>query len=162
MMLKDPLTKLHNRRFLYEQYDLIKQQYMSGEIDHIVLAIMDLDKFKHINDTYGHNTGDVVLKLFSDLIKNKTRPEDLKIRFGGDEFIVIFLNMPIEHVHERLVAIQETLRQMVIEQVEITITTSIGVVAYSSDETFEQLVKRGDEALYEAKAKGRDGIVTKL
>lgn len=159
LMLEDPLTKLNNRRFLYKQFNHLLNLYHKNIINHLTLAVIDLDKFKHINDQYGHDMGDVVLKMLSKLILKRTRDDDLKIRFGGDEFVIVFVNMPLEATMERLELIRREWNESQIEDTEIRPSISIGIVEYDGKETFQEFVKRGDNALYTAKEGGRNRIV---
>lgn len=159
LMLQDPLTKLNNRRFLYNQFSLLVDKYNEGIIDDIQLAIIDLDKFKYINDHYGHDMGDKVLILFADMIKKRTRDDDLRIRFGGDEFIIVFSNMTLDAANRRLESLTEDMYNKTIDDTDIEMRASIGLVSYREGETFHDFVKRGDNALYLAKENGRNQIV---
>ncbi len=122
------------------------------------ILLFDLDNFKVINDTFGHQAGDVVLTKFSNLIKLELRTSDYLARYGGEEFI---LALP-ETSYDNAALIAERIRKKVSEMVvqyddkEISITTSIGIGSNDEDTTLESLIYRTDTALYAAKRKGRN------
>jgi diguanylate cyclase (GGDEF)-like protein len=125
------------------------------------LLLIDLDRFKIINDNYGHAAGDRVLKVFSGLAKQIARETDLLARWGGEEFIILLTNtdaIRATHIAERLrAATEET--TISVNQQNIHITISIGVASYPEDgKSIEELISRADGALYEAKRNGRNRI----
>ena len=125
------------------------------------LLLIDLDRFKIINDNYGHAAGDRVLKAFSDLAKQIARETDLLARWGGEEFIILLTNtdaLRATHIAERLrAATEET--SITVNQQNIRVTISIGSASYPDDgKSIEELISRADGALYEAKRNGRNRI----
>lgn len=158
MMYQDPLTKLSNRRYLNEQFRILKNKYEIGEIRSMTLVIMDIDYFKQVNDSFGHDVGDEVLIRFSNLIRQYTRDEDLKVRFGGDEFIVVFLNVEERIIVKRLNLLREEFKVNILDGIAHKLTASFGVAEYLSGQEFDDFVKNADKALYEVKKNGRDGI----
>jgi diguanylate cyclase (GGDEF)-like protein len=161
--LKDSLTGLYNRRFLDEYVEKLKPQVMRQKIS-VGILMIDMDHFKMVNDTYGHNVGDVVLKELSSVLNSHVRDADLVIRYGGEEFIVLLMNVESE---ERTIEIAEKLREKV-QMTEIAIgdnkrlnkTVSIGVSMFPGDsESIWQTIKYADVALYEAKKRGRNRMV---
>lgn len=160
LMFQDPLTKLNNRRYLYEKFEKLSSMFRRNAISNITMAIMDIDNFKTVNDTYGHDVGDEVLVIFSDLIKSFSRENDIKIRFGGDEFVLILLNADLETTRKRMEELKRTLENTKIKGINRPITSSIGIVEYKKYEDFQNLLIRADKLLYKAKELGRNTIVT--
>lgn len=159
MARTDVLTGLFNRHaFLTE---------LNGEIDrvyryHQPLSVLmyDLDHFKRINDTYGHDAGDAVLQTVSELVSQHVRGADVVARWGGEEFIIL---LP-ETDCGQAASVAEKLRHMIashpFEQVG-SVTSSFGVTAFVHGESMDELLKRVDEALYAAKAQGRNRVETR-
>ncbi|MBB1486551.1 GGDEF domain-containing response regulator [Oceanospirillum sediminis] len=156
---KDFLTGLHNRQYFYPHANtLIKQ----SDEEHISmgLAMMDIDHFKNVNDTYGHNAGDEALKVVADQLKEHIRSEDLLARLGGEEFCVIFSDMTPDQMRQRL----ETIRQSIentdipLSEQNISVTISMGLCIRQSED-LETLMENADQALYQAKASGRNQLV---
>lgn len=152
----DPLTSIYNRRKFNEvlSYELRRdKRYPSG----LSLILCDLDNFKKINDIYGHNTGDEVLKLFTEMIRRSIRSSDTFARWGGEEFVLL---LP-ETGFETAIQIAEKIRQETENTLFSTagkITVSFGITQYLDGDTEETLFKRADEALYKAKNNGRNRI----
>lgn len=164
MALTDPLTGLYNRRYLNVHLEKLLKR---NEETHKPMAVLlfDIDYFKKVNDTYGHNVGDEVLKEFGARIDKNLRSFDLVARFGGEEFVAILPDV----TKERAMTIAERLRRSICdkpfkvthEEGEITCSTSIGG-AYLTDVNNvepEEALKRADEMLYDAKEQGRNCCV---
>ena len=159
--LKDALTGLHNRRFLQECAEsLVAGAMRRGK--NIGLIMGDLDFFKQVNDIYGHNTGDAVLKETAQILKKSVRAADLVIRFGGEEFLIVLMDVaPGESA-----GIAEKIRDK-IENTKFKVadgilkkTISLGISEFPADtEGFWQCIKFADVALYEAKNTGRNKVV---
>ena len=151
----DPLTQILNRRGLME---IIGEK---NPYDHnITLIIIDIDKFKNINDTYGHNVGDSVLVELSSLVKERTVDEDILVRWGGEEFVVVVYTEDLNITQN----IAEELREA-IEEHEFTtvkkVTASFGVSkAKNQAESFADIFEKADKALYDAKQMGRNRVCT--
>lgn len=147
----DPLTHLYNRRGM----DLSVKHFMGNSIPFAVISI-DIDYFKRINDNFGHDQGDLVLKGLADQIRYNFRDEDICCRSGGEEFIVL---VPIPKL-DKAVKLAERLRERVAEtSVEVVgkMTISIGVAHWpGTSENIKTVFKRADECLYNAKAEGRN------
>lgn len=152
--MTDPLTGLTNRRAL----QAIMHRWIEEQISFSII-IMDIDKFKSINDTFGHQAGDEVLKHFAKIITSCVRPGDVCCRFGGEEFISLISYASIEEAH--LVA--ERIRLMLeksVNPIGQTITVSQGIAHYSShSDSAEELIHLADQALYKAKESGRNQTV---
>ena len=138
----DSLTGAYNRNYLTEQLS-----HLTGIT---VVAMMDLDCFKSINDSYGHDAGDKALKMFVNTVKSCIRAEDTVVRLGGDEFLVVFDNLPAEMLYAKLKMIQQKISEIQCpEYPEMRITSSIGAVRAADCSSDTR--KRADHALYEAK-----------
>ncbi|MEJ2817484.1 MULTISPECIES: PleD family two-component system response regulator [unclassified Caulobacter] len=165
LAVTDQLTGLHNRRYMAGQLDsLVKRAALGG--DPVSALLIDIDHFKKINDTFGHDVGDEVLREFALRLASNVRAVDLPCRYGGEEFTVI---MPDTQLADAL-RIAERIRMHVsgspfhvAQGAEVlTVTISVGVSASSGpNDTPETLMKRADEAVYEAKKSGRNLVVGK-
>ena len=157
LALRDPLTGVLNRRALKTAMEEAPRRHaVTGEATGLLL--LDLDHFKRINDTAGHDTGDQVLTDFAQLVRQALRRDDRLYRFGGEEFVVLVSPA----VPAGLLRAAEHLRLRVSEQLrcgEQGVTVSIGVALLQRDETPAQWFARADKALYEAKQGGRDRVV---
>lgn len=159
MAVIDPLTGLYNRRYATQHMQkIVGRAKESGK--EFAVMMLDLDKFKNINDSHGHDAGDLVLKEFSLRIQENVRGVDLVARMGGEEFLVVMPDagdMVAKHVSERLRRAIETKPFVTSDGVELSITVSIGVAIGQPDhDEPESLIKNADQALYVAKAKGRN------
>ncbi|MBF0454653.1 MAG: diguanylate cyclase [Magnetococcales bacterium] len=159
--LRDPMTGLHNRRFLEEYLDtLMATTRRKGQ--RLSILIMDLDHFKKVNDTHGHDVGDLVLRSLAKELSSKVRTSDMVIRFGGEEFLVI-LQESEEYsgpqLAEKIRASVEALKIQIPNGI-LRKTLSIGVAGFPSDgEDVWDVIKAADLALYEAKRTGRNRVV---
>lgn len=162
MAVIDGLTGLHNRRYMDSHIETLFQRAVTRRRP-LSIMITDLDRFKNINDTYGHEGGDQVLKEFARRIRANVRGMDLVCRFGGEEFVVIMPDTE-PHIAER---VAERVRQDIEKQpfplsgTSVAVTVSIGVasVNYGADSVSE-LMRRADSALYRAKNSGRNRVVS--
>lgn len=147
----DFLTGVLNRRAFNSQL----QEVISDELNSFGLIMIDIDLFKQINDTYGHTSGDIVLKLFADCLKNNLRPMDILGRFGGDEFIVCLPNTKLSDVIEIAERLRLKITEILISFIDAKITASLGVATFNNSigETIESLICRVDYNMYKAKEK---------
>ncbi|MBS3755609.1 MAG: GGDEF domain-containing protein [Desulfobacterales bacterium] len=157
----DELTGLYNRREIFRI--LAREKALSQRSGlPFSLCILDLDDFKAVNDTYSHLAGDFVLKEFARILRENIRAEDYAGRYGGEEFIVIFVNYNLKDNHtpsaQRLLAAIRNLRFPDISD-SLRIAASIGVAAYRPEESIDSLLARADQALYLAKLAGKNRIV---
>jgi len=165
MAVTDVLTGLHNRRYMTGQLNsLVRRAVRGGEP--VAALLIDIDHFKRINDTFGHDVGDEVLREFAVRLATNVRAVDLACRFGGEEFVVIMPDTGME-VAER---IAERLRLHVAgspfrvagAKDPLSVTISVGVACTTGeDETPDALLKRADAAVYDAKARGRNQVVAR-
>lgn len=155
----DALTNLYNHRIFHEYADTVTEQSELYNFQ-MQLAIIDIDDFKKVNDTYGHWSGDIVLKEVSKVILGTITPDDLAARYGGEEFAVIFIGKDLEIVVSILEAIREAIMNISFEELgNKSVSVSIGVHDYHKGEGKEVLFKCADAALYKAKNQGKNMVV---
>lgn len=152
----DALTGLSNRSRLNELIlmEIDRCERYGGDL---CVALMDVDHFKRINDNYGHLIGDSVLKTLAKLLKSKTRKTDLAGRWGGEEFMIVLINTPLESALGKMEAVRRLIEEQDFEGVP-RVTASFGVSRFQKGDTLESLVGRADVALYLAKEKGRNRV----
>lgn len=156
----DVLTGLYNRRYLEET--LGRELILAARHGHPVSVIMcDLDHFKAINDRYGHLGGDEVLRTFGDLLQRQIRGSDISCRYGGEEFLLVLPQMPLEYAIERAEQLRIAIAAAPVTYgaSPIAVTGSFGVAAFPRDgQTADELIAAADCALYAAKAAGRNRV----
>jgi diguanylate cyclase (GGDEF)-like protein len=123
------------------------------------IAIADLDHFKDLNDTYGHEAGDRALRLFAKTLKDNLRPDDIPARYGGEEFVVLLPDTNILDAKAALERLQESLSNDVQRSGTIPFTASWGLTDNTAGSTFDEMVAVADAALYAAKRAGRNCIM---
>ncbi|MCX7172948.1 MAG: diguanylate cyclase [Proteobacteria bacterium] len=159
--LRDPMTGLHNRRFLEESVEMLVAQSQRHKSP-LSILMLDLDYFKMVNDVYGHDVGDTVLKVLAKLLAESVRTSDYVIRYGGEEFLILLQDTDAAaatDVAEKIRAAVEDLKVQVASGM-LQKTISIGISALPDDsDTFWQAVKFADVALYHAKETGRNRVV---
>ena len=158
----DPMTKLYNRRYFNE----VATNIIKGKKDKIFelsLIILDIDKFKNINDTYGHTIGDEVIIFIADILRKNQRKRDVICRYGGEEFVVLLPDTSLENA----VLVAEKIRKCIAESMirvageeSFNVTVSIGVSNIDTlyEPNIEAALNRADQALYEAKNSGRNRV----
>lgn len=152
----DPLTGIANRKKFEEVLE--NEIARCNRYHHpMSLAIFDIDYFKQVNDGYGHKTGDLVLQKLSRLVQENIREIDSIARWGGEEFTLIFPELPLHAAVKVAEKLQKLISQHAMTD-ELKITCSFGVTQYHSDNSIEQLFQRADEALYLAKDSGRNRV----
>ena len=165
MAVTDPLTGLHNRRYMTTQLQALATRASRGG-EPVAVMVMDIDHFKAVNDGFGHDAGDEVLREFAVRLATNVRAIDLPCRYGGEEFVVVMPGASLaaaERVADRIRRDVGGAPFRIMGGRELlTITISVGVAATDGpDDTPEALLKRADEALYEAKASGRDRVIAR-
>jgi diguanylate cyclase (GGDEF)-like protein len=162
LSVRDPLTGLYNRRFMEAILDkelvLAKQKQVP-----LSVVMIDIDQFKHFNDTYGHVEGDVLLRLLGAVLRTHIRKSDVVCRFGGDEFVLIMPGAFRDAAYVRAEILREEVRQIQEEnrdQIPEIVTISLGIASFPSHgECRETLLRTADATLYQAKQAGRDRVV---
>lgn len=159
--VRDPLTSLYNRSYLTESLD---RDIQRAKRDNVSLAIVmiDLDNFKKINDTFGHEAGDLVLKTFGKLLSNHIRKSDIACRYGGEEFLLMLYGVTVEEAVDRAEQLRNAVSEINIQfghQLIGTVTISLGIAMYPEhDEEMETLIRAADSALYQSKKTGRNKV----
>ena len=162
LTILDGLTQIHNQRYMTEflEREVVRSQRHSRPL---AVLMIDLDRFKAINDTHGHLCGDFVLREMTDVIRTTVRKEDLFARYGGEEFVLVL----VETNRDEAVLVAERIRQSIadhhfqFESALINLTISIGVACMSGDMEITPggLLKSADDNLYQAKRAGRNRVV---
>ncbi|MCC2607312.1 GGDEF domain-containing protein [Planctobacterium marinum] len=155
----DPLTKLYNRRFLNNEF--IQNMLGSQAQNPRTLLLLDLDRFKSVNDNYGHGTGDKLIVLIANVIKREIRQQDYAFRYGGEEFLVV-LNCHHEVAHKVAERIRAQFQEAEFDVADGTLhkTVSIGLYEIPQNSSFEAALDIADKALYQAKNRGRNCVVS--
>ena len=156
--LKDPLTMLYNRRFLDEYIDK-----NITETTKLSVMMIDIDHFKRVNDTYGHDVGDKVIVEIARVFRNTLKGSDLAVRYGGEEFVIITFDTNIESALKIANNIREEFEKIIFHAPNETFskTLSIGISNYPEDSSsIHEVIKFADTALYNAKETGRNKVVT--
>lgn len=159
LSIRDELTGLYNRRKIME---LLREEVnlaRAGDYNFVV-CYLDLDKFKSINDTFGHGVGDEVIKRFAQVAQKAIRSVDYAGRIGGEEFLVVLTNTQMEECLKVAERLRQSMEEEVFEQItdRKSVTVSIGAAQFKTDETLEELLHRADAALYQSKESGRNRI----
>lgn len=158
LAITDELTGLYNRRHLFDHLD--KQRAIANrEGTNFVLAFVDLDKFKSINDKFGHQVGDDVLRQFSDLLQESIREVDLVARYGGEEFVLLLNGVGIETAAVVVERIRFAVESLKFSEQKLAMTISVGITEYRAPETTKETLDRADKLLYRAKQEGRNRVV---
>ncbi len=160
--IKDPLTDLFNRRYLDETFD--RELARAARESYPVCVIMlDIDHFKKVNDTYGHEAGDFILKALAKTLSARNRRGDFVCRFGGEEFVVVMPNLAVDTAYKRAEDLRTALNSLYVPygRFNLTITISMGIASYPANgENRESVLRAADRAMYAAKKAGRDHILT--
>ena len=158
--IKDSLTKIYNRYFFNDALE--NEIHRANRYNsNFSLCMFDLDHFKRVNDSYGHDAGDKVLKDTARIIKKHLRESDIFARVGGEEFMILFPKTTLDDSSRIARRILNSIQKHQFETVG-GVTLSIGLVAYRPEEGKEELLKRVDNALYEAKESGRDRVIVDM
>jgi diguanylate cyclase (GGDEF)-like protein len=155
----DPLTGLPNRRAMTA---LLAREALGGRriAEPMALAVLDIDWFKQINDTYGHRTGDAVLQRFAELARMELRADDVLARWGGEEFLMIMPGTRRDHAHAAMDRMRLRMAEGGFERLAtgLRVSFSAGITECSGDEPYANAIERADQALYQAKKSGRNRI----
>lgn len=152
----DPLTQIYNRLKFTERIRYEMESYKRYKRP-LALVMFDIDHFKSVNDTFGHDVGDYVLKTLCCLVEGVTRKSDTFARWGGEEFMILMPDAPKDEVYKRAEEIRSAIEAYEFKTVK-QITCSFGVTNFQIGETEETFTKRVDEALYASKHNGRNQV----
>ncbi len=151
----DELTKTYNRTYFHHNMGLILQ-HRSDKKQDIGIIFFDIDHFKNINDTYGHDVGDEILKSVVLLVKRYIRDSDRLIRWGGEEFVIVTETSSLENVYKNAENLRTLIEHNKFEHAVGTLTCSFGCALHRDGQELMETIKKADEAMYEAKAAGRN------
>jgi diguanylate cyclase (GGDEF)-like protein len=159
LAMTDPLTGLYNRRHILDlaNYEAVQLKRNTTPLS---IIIADIDHFKRINDTHGHEAGDAVLVAVSQAIKTTVREQDSASRWGGEEFLIILPETDLEHGVAVARRIRESVAiiQVPMEKEPISVSITLGVTSYRIGESISDAISRADAALYKGKAGGRNRV----
>lgn len=160
LAVRDPLTDLFTRYYMEDAANRLIELHERSERARLGVLLLDIDHFKSINDTYGHTSGDTVLRSVAALVLTQTRRVDIPVRLGGDEFVIFFAGAGKTEVRTFAQRIRQTLAELRFENglSALRISASIGVAEHQRGETLTELIERADAALYEAKRAGRNRV----
>lgn len=159
--VRDPLTGLYNRRYLYASLPqkIRSIQRVDGQL---AALLIDIDHFKQVNDSYGHDAGDRMLQVLADFLDKQIRGEDIACRYGGEEFLILMLNVDQTTALQRAEEMRQGVQQLAVKYNDTTIqiTLSIGVaVSPAPLIDIDALLQQADKAVYRAKDRGRNQVV---
>ena len=161
MANRDGLTGLYNHRYFHEQ---LSQDFLRAKRYHESMSclLFDIDHFKKFNDTYGHQTGDLVLKALSNVIQRFTRQSDLAARYGGEEFAIVLYHTAVNAAREAGERLRQNVERNAVEDNGnvLRVTISVGIAAFPHENIHDakQLIEYADQALYKAKENGRNRV----
>jgi len=166
MAITDPMTKLYNRRYFSEiSEDIFSLAKRNGH--NLGVIMLDIDKFKRVNDTYGHQVGDEVIISLANVIVTHIRQSDTACRYGGEEFVILLPETDINgvrNVAEKIRRAVEESKMELPDGVELKYTVSLGITEadFEKDRNVEKVIGRADEALYDAKESGRNRVCDRV
>jgi len=147
----DLLTNLFNREYFIKQ---INRFFKNNE--QFIVAFVDLDNFKYVNDTFGHDIGDEILKNTAEIIRRNIKGKDIAARFGGDEFVIALLDCDIECGKKILENIKDEINKFF---EDYKVTASIGIASSKEAKNYEELLKLSDKRMYKSKRDGKNKVI---
>lgn len=159
LAMTDQLTGLYNRHCLQQ----ISTKYVSDALRHktpLCLMVIDIDHFKLINDEHGHPIGDIVLFKVAKAIKESTRNEDLAVRYGGEEFLILLKNCELPEAVDKAENLRQRIEYLNPEGIELTSSFGVSILDQSNNQDFSSMLSTADEAVYKAKNEGRNQVVS--
>jgi two-component system, cell cycle response regulator len=151
MSLYDQMTGLYNRRYVVEKIEELIGLAQRNKAA-FSICLIDLDNLKHINDNFGHNTGDNAINAVADALQESTRQTDTCARYAGDEFITVFPNSDLEDVKLYIERVKSSLAKKQVEGLDYQISASFGIAYYSRSDTVAEIIEKADQSLYKNKA----------
>lgn len=158
---RDYLTGLYNRRYFFETINEYIDE-IKGSGEKFAIGMIDIDHFKKINDTYGHDVGDKVITALADILRSSTNPRDVVARFGGEEFCVVLKNINQYSAHEIFNRLKDEVEKFSFhlkDEQYINFSVSIGALLFNEEEFLEENINAADMLLYKAKDKGRNQVI---
>jgi diguanylate cyclase (GGDEF)-like protein len=161
MANRDGLTGLYNHRYFHEK---LSQDFLRAKRYHEYLSciLFDIDHFKKFNDTYGHQTGDVVLKALASVIERSTRESDVAARYGGEEFAIVLYHTDRRAAYEAAERLRQAVESNEVEDngnvLRVTISLGIATFPHEKIHDSKELIEYADQALYKAKENGRNRV----
>ncbi|AHX11429.1 response regulator [Neorickettsia helminthoeca str. Oregon] len=163
MAFIDPLTSLYNRYYFEKYVDELLVTVRKSKSKTFSMMMIDIDYFKKINDAYGHLSGDLILKQLALCLKSCLRLNDLIVKFGGEEVVVVLVDATLQEAYDAAERVRLVIEQQkfdtINEDVKVNLTVSIGVAEYQDRDTLKTLLGRADTNLYVAKERGRNTVV---
>lgn len=157
LAMLDELTQLPNRRYIENVIQMKLNEYLLNEVK-FGLIFMDIDDFKKINDNYGHDIGDLVLKTISKTFSNNLRGDDIIGRWGGEEFIAVFSGVNRENLEKIAEKLRMLVENTVIKDEKLKVTISIGAALVTPEDDMDTLIKKSDQLLYKSKKGGKNCV----
>lgn len=157
LSITDYLTNIYNRRFFIQKLEEEIERAQRNTSSSFSLVMLDIDHFKSINDRFGHSTGDQVLKGLADTLKSRIRKIDFLARLGGEEFVILLVDTPVEKAAVLVEELRLRVSNMAIPGVD-RVTASFGVTGYCPGDTSDTIVQRADKMMYQAKDAGRNCV----
>ncbi|TVZ41597.1 diguanylate cyclase (GGDEF)-like protein [Alteromonadaceae bacterium 2753L.S.0a.02] len=155
LSMYDPLTGLLNRRAAEE---LVEQYGAHNSLSGTALVLLDIDHFKRVNDSYGHEVGDEILRKIGITLRVRCRSTDAVVRWGGEEIVVICPKTDVQDAVRLAEKLREEIKHLQFSASQLTVTASFGVAVIAEDQSFDTAFRHADEALYGAKSQGRDQV----
>ncbi len=158
--IRDPLTGLFNRIYMHDMIDRVMNIHDRDEQAGVAVIIIDVDHFKQVNDSFGHTSGDEVLKKMADILKSKSRKSDLPVRYGGEEFALFIIGQSSAYAPDTAERIREDVENMRLtgNMADYKVTISSGVALRTQGESLSNFIQRADRELYRAKNSGRNRV----
>ena len=158
---RDPLTGIHNRRFLYDAGEMLVASAERNSLQ-LTTAMIDMDHFKKVNDQFGHDCGDLVMKRVAQLLRKMVRHTDIVARIGGEEFAILAVNMDPAKAEEFFERVRAAIEHETIHfhGNQVKVTASIGVSLPMHKGDLGSLLRQADRMLYKAKENGRNRVET--
>jgi diguanylate cyclase (GGDEF)-like protein/PAS domain S-box-containing protein len=157
LSVTDPLTNVYNRRYFIRKMEEEIERVQRNQTGAFCVAMLDVDHFKAVNDCFGHNVGDMVLKQLTETIKKRIRKIDCLARWGGEEFMLL---LPGTHVRQAVFLVEDLRKRISNMQLSVdgSVTASFGVIEYEEGDTVDSMIQKTDQLLYEAKKQGRNCV----
>jgi len=158
--IRDPLTGLYTRLYMVESANLLLAAHDRNNIPGVSAIMFDLDRFKAVNDQYGHSAGDNVLVKVAQVIRRECRESDVAIRYGGEEFLIFVPSGLSRQVRQLAERIRDQIKNLIVylDGHQVSIAISGGIATHLPGEPLEKLIDRADQMMYLAKQCGRDQI----